>query len=372
MDVPPTLPKKKDVLEALLAESNVFLHLDPRRDGVVVPRWFQNQPELTLQVGLNMPVPIRDLEVDENGVSCTLSFSRTPFWCSLPWTAIFAIVSEPDRRGGIWPEDVPPDGQWGKSFRSSAPPPAKRERPKLTALGPNDRPPEEVAPAPAVGADSKCGACGTKWIEDQTSCPVCGASISEMVGGGADRAAASKDEAAAPISTPVSSGTPAAAGAPRAPSKPVLAPAPAGSRAPDRPVLVRKKGGRASAPAGAEAGAPAMGSSARRKGEKPKAVPRPKPMLAPPPAPSDPGRAVDKPAAKPVSPAPMRPVGKEEAIASLPDRVAATDIPGDVASSAASTPEAPASPRPPSRGVDAGGKKTGTKRELPPYLRVVK
>ncbi len=249
MDVPPTLPKKKDVLEALLAESNVFLHLDPRRDGVVVPRWFQNQPELTLQVGLNMPVPIRDLEVDENGVSCTLSFSRTPFWCSLPWTAIFAIVSEPDRRGGIWPEDVPPDGQWGKSFRSSSPPPSKRERPKLTALGPNDRPPAEEEPpasARAVGADSKCGSCGTKWIEDQTSCPVCGASISEMVGG----ASAAKDQAADPISTPVSSGTPAGRGTP---TKPVLAPAPGGSRTPDRPVLVRKKGGRASAP-GAESG----------------------------------------------------------------------------------------------------------------------
>lgn len=354
MDVPPTLPKKKDVLEALLAESNVFLHLDPRRDGVVVPRWFQNQPELTLQVGLNMPVPIRDLEVDENGVSCTLSFSRTPFWCSLPWTAIFAIVSEPDRRGGIWPEDVPPDGQWGKSFRAAsgtgAPP--KRERPKLTALGPNDRPPEEEAPvstaslaaAAAIGADSKCGSCGTKWIEDQTSCPVCGASISEMVG--AAPAGASKDDAGSdPISTPLSS-TPLASPA-RAPTKPVLAPA----LAPDRPVLVRKKGGRASSPGAEAGGASSAGASGgRRRGEKPKAVPRPKPMLAPPPAPSEPGRAVDKPApAKPPAPMP-------QAIASLPDRVEASDIP-----------EAPTSPRPPST-----GKKTGTKRELPPYLRVVK
>ena len=98
-----------------------------------------------------------------------------------------------------------------KAPSASTPPPPKRERPKLTALGPNDRPPEAEVPVSsrAVGADSKCGSCGTKWIEDQTACPVCGASISEMVGG-----PSAKDEASDPISTPVSSGTPGAA-APR-------------------------------------------------------------------------------------------------------------------------------------------------------------
>lgn len=314
MDSPPTLPKKKDVLEALLSDSNVFLHLDPRRDGVVVPRWFQNQPELTLQVGLNMPVPIRDLEIDDNGVSCTLSFSRTPFWCSLPWSAIFAIVSEPDRRGGIWPEDVPPDGQWGKSFRSSAPPPSKR--PKLTALGPNDRPPE-AAPASgdaqAATPPEKCGSCGTKWIEDQASCPVCGASVAEAASAATD---APKDEPSA-----------------KAPGKPVLAAAP--QPAPDRPVLVRKKGGRPSQPGTDEK---------RRKAEKPKAVQRPKPVLAPAPAPSSPASA---------APPAARASDAADVVASVPDRVEPGDVPQSV---------------PPSTGT---GKKT-TKRELPPYLRVVK
>jgi hypothetical protein len=191
MEAPPILPKKKDVLEALLGESNVFLHLDPRREGVVVPKWFQNQPELVLQLGLRMPVPIPDLEIDDEGVSCTLSFNRSPFWCCVPWRAIFAVVSEKDQRGVLWPEDVPPDG---RSMRALKPAP---RRPKLTALGPNDRL-EDESPAPSsasaptdeataasasalpeIGPDSKCANCGTRWVEDQTSCPVCGASMAE-------------------------------------------------------------------------------------------------------------------------------------------------------------------------------------------------
>jgi hypothetical protein len=100
------LPRKKDVVLTLLEGPSVFLHLDPRRDGVVVPKWLAKQPQLVLQVGLNMSVPIPDLRVDDEGVTCTLSFNRAPFWCKLPWPAIYAAIGE-DRRGMVWPDDVP-------------------------------------------------------------------------------------------------------------------------------------------------------------------------------------------------------------------------------------------------------------------------
>jgi len=189
MEAPPPLPKKKDILEALLGESNVFLHLDPRKSGVVVPKWFQNQPELVLQLGLRMAVPIPDLEVDDEGVSCTLSFSRAPFWCCIPWSSIFAVVSEKDRRGVVWPDDVPPDGQSAKSIKPAKP------RPKLAAVpswtedsddstdkpASEDRPVEAEAELPPIGPDTKCGVCGTPWVEDQSSCPVCGTSAVEAL-----------------------------------------------------------------------------------------------------------------------------------------------------------------------------------------------
>jgi stringent starvation protein B len=109
--MPPTqpLPPKKEVALALLERSSVFVHLDPRVAAVVVPPGFRKQPQLVLQVGLNMPVPIRDLQLDDEGMSCTLSFNRTPFFCVVPWGSVYAIVGCDDGRGMIWPDDVPPE-----------------------------------------------------------------------------------------------------------------------------------------------------------------------------------------------------------------------------------------------------------------------
>jgi len=100
------LPPKKEVALALLERSSVHVHLDPRVASVVVPPWFKSQPQLVLQIGLNMPVPIPDLHLDDDGMSCTLSFNRAPFHCVVPWAGIFAMVGE-DGRGMVWPDDVP-------------------------------------------------------------------------------------------------------------------------------------------------------------------------------------------------------------------------------------------------------------------------
>lgn len=102
-----TLPSKKDVLLGLLEKTSVLMHLDARREDVVVPRHLKTNPQLILQLGLNLAVPIRDLDVGDDGVRCTLSFSRTPFYCVLPYPAIFAMVSEDGGRAMVWPEDVP-------------------------------------------------------------------------------------------------------------------------------------------------------------------------------------------------------------------------------------------------------------------------
>jgi stringent starvation protein B len=106
--MPVELPPKKEVALALLENSTVFIHLDPRADSVHVPAWFKKQPQLVLQIGLNMAIPIHDLSLDDDAVSCTLSFNRSPFFCRIPWPAVFALIGE-DRRGMVWPNDVPPE-----------------------------------------------------------------------------------------------------------------------------------------------------------------------------------------------------------------------------------------------------------------------
>jgi hypothetical protein len=134
MDLPmqPTrLPRKKDVAIALLEQASVFVHIDPRPAEVHVPPWFKRQPQLVLQIGLNMPVPIPDLDVSDHGLSCTLSFNRSPFHCRIPWPAVFALVGE-SGRGMVWPDDVPPE------VAAQA---QKQAKPQLAAV---------AAPAPAT------------------------------------------------------------------------------------------------------------------------------------------------------------------------------------------------------------------------------
>lgn len=99
-------PEKKDVARALLLKGTVYVHLDPRIDGVAVPKQFRKDHQLVLQIGLDMPVPIPDLRVDDTGIRATLSFQRTPFACEVPWDSVFALVGE-DGKGHIWPESLP-------------------------------------------------------------------------------------------------------------------------------------------------------------------------------------------------------------------------------------------------------------------------
>jgi stringent starvation protein B len=157
MSVP--LPPKKEVALALLERSSVHVHLDPRSSGVVVPAWFKKQPQLVLQVGLNMPVPIPDLRLDEEGMSCTLSFNRTPFFCVVPWPSVYAMVGD-DGRGMVWPDDVPPEvasQARGRENEAAAPKraPAKRAdgQGATPAAGPDARARDGAAARKGGGPD---------------------------------------------------------------------------------------------------------------------------------------------------------------------------------------------------------------------------
>lgn len=123
------LPPKKDVALALLEQGSVHVHLDPRAGGVVVPLHFKKQAQLVLQIGLNMAVPIPDLSVEEDGIGCTLSFNRSPFYCMIPWAAVFALVGD-DGRGLVWPDSVP------RELQRVAPPPPSAAVPESAKAEP--------------------------------------------------------------------------------------------------------------------------------------------------------------------------------------------------------------------------------------------
>ncbi len=127
------LPPKKDVALAFLERGLVRVFLDPRAKEVIVPPHFKKQPQLILDVGLNLPIPIPDLNVDEAGITCTLSFDRPyhAFYCVLPWSCVFALVGD-GQRSMIWPDDVPVEIQL--SVRPAKPAPPEREAPKLSVV----------------------------------------------------------------------------------------------------------------------------------------------------------------------------------------------------------------------------------------------
>jgi stringent starvation protein B len=131
---PPRLPPKKDVAIALLEQSMVFVHLDPRNEAVKVPPWFKKQPQLVLQLGLNMAIPIPDLDVGDEGISCTLSFDRAPHYCWIPWTSVYALVGDKGR-GMVWPDDVPRE-----VAAQTAQQPRQEPAPKLRAVADEEKP----------------------------------------------------------------------------------------------------------------------------------------------------------------------------------------------------------------------------------------
>lgn len=133
-------PDKQTVMLELLKEAWVYIHLDPRREEVALPDFLREQPRVVLQYGYNMPVPIRDLTVDERGISATLSFRRVSHATFIPWSAVFAMT-DGEQRGFIWQEDIPPDLEV-----ESAPAPPPSASPPL-ATAPTAGPPPAIDPS---------------------------------------------------------------------------------------------------------------------------------------------------------------------------------------------------------------------------------
>ncbi len=143
---------------ALLEQASMYIHLDPRADSVQVPMSFKNQPQLVLQVGLNMAVAIPDLHVDEHGLSCTLSFNRTPFFCMIPWPAVFALVGE-NGQAMVWAEDVPAE----VAAQAQAQKAPEKPRSHLRSVGEGESAAQVAAIAePAPAAEKKPAAKASK------------------------------------------------------------------------------------------------------------------------------------------------------------------------------------------------------------------
>lgn len=116
--------------------ATLFVHLDPRCAGVVVPSYLVSATKfmLVLQFGLGFSVPIRDLEATDEAVSATLSFNGEPFHCVIPWASVYAMVS--GESVTAWNASFPPEMLEPEPLRRAVPAPVARlpKRPKLTLI----------------------------------------------------------------------------------------------------------------------------------------------------------------------------------------------------------------------------------------------
>lgn len=192
-------PDKHELMLKLLEHGSVFMHLDPRRPGVVVPLHFRTQSQLVLQIGLNFPIPIRDLEIDAEGVRCTLSFNRQPFYCIVPWSGVYAMVSE-DGQVTVWPSELPPELMQPAEGPAAAAPSgaqavrARKPKDKSTKKTPRSTP--SLVPAAATeespSADTVTASAERTGSGDATSQPAVAVAASD----GTTNSASESDESA--------------------------------------------------------------------------------------------------------------------------------------------------------------------------------
>ena len=95
---------KRDAFEAALAEFYEVVVLVLPAPGVDLPshKWMTrgNEVEIRfmfLRYGLDMAKPIPDLEITDEGIRTTLSFSNTPVKTFVPWAAVAGIQGDGER-----------------------------------------------------------------------------------------------------------------------------------------------------------------------------------------------------------------------------------------------------------------------------------
>jgi hypothetical protein len=132
-----TVPTKQAQFQAFLDRGSVFVHLDPRREGVEAPASVKARSRVVLQIRRALTIPLPDITVDADAVRVTLTFGGEPFRCTLPWGSMFSLVAD-DGEVTVWPLELPhelaPDraptavGAGGRSVHPghpvSLPPPA--------------------------------------------------------------------------------------------------------------------------------------------------------------------------------------------------------------------------------------------------------
>lgn len=123
IDTPPATAdvEKRRLLERLLDEGLVVVHLDPRRPGVDLPAWLVDQPSIALNLSRNFGLDV--FEIDGQGVQASLSFQGRRHHCRLPWSSIYLMANRATGQAYVFPRSVPGElADLADAEAASAPP----------------------------------------------------------------------------------------------------------------------------------------------------------------------------------------------------------------------------------------------------------
>lgn len=125
-------PSKKTTALWLYESGTLEVIFKPNVAGVIVPEHLKASTGVMFTYGVGMPIPITDTVIDDEGISATLSFNRTPCSTFVPWAAVFVLQAKTDEFGAgmLWPEDAPTaEDAAAQAAPAPVEEPAKRERP---------------------------------------------------------------------------------------------------------------------------------------------------------------------------------------------------------------------------------------------------
>jgi stringent starvation protein B len=103
--LPFTDAEKQAQMLHLLKLGTVMVFLDARREGVRVPEHFAK--DFQLRLNFDYAFEIDDFRVLPNCIEATLSFNQNQFFCVVPLSAVYLMVSHGSQVGSLYPESVP-------------------------------------------------------------------------------------------------------------------------------------------------------------------------------------------------------------------------------------------------------------------------
>lgn len=121
---------KRQIIEQLLSEEDFILMVVlPTCEGVKLPDdLMQAGDPVGINIGMNMAIPVPDLEITDQGISATLSFNRVPFPCAFPWPAVVQVSADLEHL--IWVEPPTAD-ELGKEAEPEPEPEPEKPHLKL-------------------------------------------------------------------------------------------------------------------------------------------------------------------------------------------------------------------------------------------------